>query len=79
LPPSLPPAFAAAIQFSRQLDLFKKRRKRSGGRTFFGEKLNLQQTTIDEVAAAQLKAWREAADKIQAAEARCPAGRRNNF
>jgi hypothetical protein len=59
--------------------ILKKRRKRSGGRTFFGEQLNLQQTTFDEVAAAQLKALREAADKIQAAEAQCPAGRRNNF
>jgi hypothetical protein len=42
----------------------------------FGQQLNLQRATFDEVAAAQLKAWREAADKIQAASAEFAADRR---
>lgn len=43
---------------------------------YFGQKLNLQQATFDEVAAAQLKAWRGAAEKIQAASAEFAADRR---
>ena len=42
----------------------------------FGQQLNLKQTTFDGVAAAQLKAWREAADKIQTASAEFAADRR---
>ena len=42
----------------------------------FGQQLNLQQVTFDDVAAAQLKAWHEAADKIQAASAEFAADRR---
>jgi hypothetical protein len=42
----------------------------------FGQQLNLQRATFEEVAAAQQKAWREAADKIQAASAEFAADRR---
>src|SRR5271169_484536 len=42
----------------------------------FGQQLNLKQATFEGVAAAQLKAWREAADKIQTASAEFASDRR---
>lgn len=42
----------------------------------FGKKLEEQQATFRDVAAAQLKAWREAAEKIHGAAAELAAGRR---
>jgi hypothetical protein len=42
----------------------------------FGQHLMLQRTTFQDIAAAQLKAWREAADRLQAASAELAADHR---
>jgi hypothetical protein len=42
----------------------------------FGQQMKQQQTTFQDIAAAQLKAWREAADRFQAAAADLTADRR---
>jgi hypothetical protein len=44
-----------------------------------GEQVKQQQTTFQEVAAAQLKAWREAADKMQTASAELATEQRGRF
>ncbi len=44
-----------------------------------GQQARQQQATFEGVAAAQLKAWREAADKMQAASAEFAAGQRANI
>jgi hypothetical protein len=41
-----------------------------------GQQFKQQQTTFEEIAAAQLRAWREAAERIQAASAELAADRR---
>jgi hypothetical protein len=44
-----------------------------------GQQVKQQQTTFQEIAAAQLKAWREAADKMQSASAELAAEQRGKF
>jgi hypothetical protein len=45
----------------------------------FGQQMKQQQTTFQDIAAAQLKAWREAADRFQAAATDLAADRRGRI
>lgn len=45
----------------------------------FGQQIKQQQTTFQDIATAQLKAWREAADRFQAAAADLAADRRTRM